>query len=237
LKIKLNIYFFVLAILIVFQSAKVEAATICVQSCDSLLASPVGTSNSSIRLANGIPLGNGGLGFVGSVGFVTLIPFKNSDGWNYFASIFMGDGKYVSIPFFDGWDVNDVTTPTDWIYEIKEAQPQDQFRKVAVWTNQGARIPRSAITLSFTSSYGPTRVFGKYDNGNSTSESDLFIPLTLSAAQAGLLPFDASPASPIPLPASAMLVAIGLAMFRALSASSQRCVHASGQATAARYAA
>jgi hypothetical protein len=210
MKIRPYMRFFGLVVLIIVQSAKVEAATICVQTCDSLLASPVSNSSSSIRHANPLPLGN--LVLVGSVGFGTQIPFQNSDGWNYFASIFMGSGKFVSIPFFDGWGVNDVTMPTDWTYAIEEAVPQDQFRKVAVWTNQGSVVPRSPITLAFTSSYGPTQVFGKYDNGNVTSESQIYIPLTPAAAQAGLLPLDFSPASPIPLPASAMLVALGLAM-------------------------
>lgn len=137
-----------------------------------------------------------------------LIPFQNSNGWNYFFSVGGADIVTVSMPYFDGWDMSQVNTPEGWTYQVVEAsagQPND----LAYWELQNGSLGYYSVGASFLSSFAPTLATVEIRNTVGTIfEKQVFIPLSPSAIEAGYT----AASLPVPEPSNALLFAAGMAM-------------------------
>jgi hypothetical protein len=136
-----------------------------------------------------------------------LIPFQDSNGWNYYFSVGGADIVAVSMPYFNGWDLSQIMTSEGWTYEITQtaaSHPQE----LVLWTRQNG-MPSSFYTVgaAFTSNFAPTLAAVEVRNAvGNIFEKQVFIPLTPSAIEAGYV----AASLPVPEPSTALLLASGI---------------------------
>jgi hypothetical protein len=139
-----------------------------------------------------------------------LIPYQFFNGWNYFFSVSGANMVVVSLPYFDGWDLNQVNTPEGWAYQVVEAPPS-QSNRTALWEFQNGSPGFSwvGVGASFLSGFVPTLATVEIRNSlGNVFERQVYIPLTPSAIEAGY----AAANLPVPEPTNALLMASGIAI-------------------------
>lgn len=130
-----------------------------------------------------------------------LTPFEDSNGWNYSFNARGFDIVSVSMPFFDGWNTNDVQIPEGWGYEVAN--------KLAIWGLQGATSNNyGGVGASFLSTFEPTAVTAQIRNAfGDVFDRQVYIPLTPSAIEAGYT----GAILAVPEPSQALLLGLGVA--------------------------
>lgn len=169
--------------------ANAEAGTICVSGYDCDSPPPAGSTGPIQGSFGSLP-----------PGMLQLIPFQDSNGWNYSFNT-MGYGiVLVSMPYFDGWSVNDVQMSEGWVYEV--------VNDLAIWELQGGTLGYGGIGASFLSGFEPTVVTAQIRNAvGDVFDRQVYIPLTPSAIEAGYTAVILA----VPEPSEALLLALGIA--------------------------
>lgn len=180
--------------------ANAGASTLCVVgNCDLTNVPPAGV----VEPIQGPPV------LVVQPGVLELIPFQNLNGWNYSFSVGGSDIVSVSIPYFEGWNMDQAKVVEGWTYQVVKAT-ENQPTDLALWTIQND-TPSShySVGATFLSNFAPTlATVDIRDSVGNIFAMNVFIPLTPSAIDAGY----AATSLPVPEPSSALLYAAGAAI-------------------------